>query len=167
MLTNGATAKTGLILTLGLLFLTGCISRAAQPNVIGMVQGMVADSDELVPLADVTIISNDKIVKTDAQGRFSVAERRYYAFLPKEIFYMEAPSSSIELLVGKLGYQTCRYWRVSEYGGSVKKGHTQDIGTIVLLPETSSEANHDTHISITKEPPNRPVPECQVKEPSH
>lgn len=119
--------KSGIILICSLLILTGCISRMSQPELKGSVV-----SDNSKPLVNVTVTNHWESVNTDEQGWFVLAERRYHAFLLKELFYMEAPPLFISVDFAKKGYQTCTYRYRDSRGGSSTKGTSWDLGKVVL-----------------------------------
>ncbi|TCM70970.1 hypothetical protein EC844_101244 [Acinetobacter calcoaceticus] len=76
--------------------------------------------------------------QTDATGHFSLKERRYYAFLLKEIWYMEAPPIFISEVVILNGYQSCKIQAHDSRGGGRAKGATWAVGQIVLYPSSST-----------------------------
>jgi len=103
--------------------LTACISRLSRPEMTGQV---VDESGQPIPLAQI----GESI--SDDHGFFRLNERRYFAFLLKEIVYMEAPPVFVQEQVSKSGYQTCYLHYSHPFGGGQRKGAQLQLGQVML-----------------------------------
>ncbi|MFC3903604.1 hypothetical protein SAMN05421749_102406 [Acinetobacter marinus] len=119
--------------------LSACISRLSRPELTGQIVDRAQQ-----PIAQVKVGEG----YSDENGYFTLPERRYYAFLLKEIMMMEAPAMGFSELVEKAGYQSCQISYHSNYGGGAPKGASMALGKIVLLKGKTTES---------------PVPICETK----
>lgn len=126
------------------LSLSACISRLSRP----LITGTVVDHEGRF-LKDVQVGET----QTDAFGYFSLKERRYYAFLFKEILYMEAPMLYVSEMVSLEGYRQCQIKYYNPYGGGQAKGAKWLVGQIVMSPF----AHEDTMNPV------QGIPACIVK----
>ena len=113
------------------LALTACISRLSRPQMIGTVVNPAGQ-----PLVGVKIGET----VSDAQGYFSLKERRYNVFLLKELLYMEAPPLHISEPVRLNGYQGCWISLSQPFGGGRAKGATWSLGQVVIYPNLGQDA---------------------------
>lgn len=126
------------------LSLSACISRLSRP----LISGTVVDSEGRF-LKDAHVGET----QTDAYGRFSLKERRYYAFLFKEILYMEAPAVYVSEMVSLEGYRQCQIKYYNPRGGGQAKGAKWLVGQIVMSPFVNEDAIN----------PVQGVPACIIK----
>lgn len=105
------------------LSLQSCISRLRRPEITGV----VVDYDKKP-------IANCKVGEalTDKNGKFTLPEMRYNAFLLTEIFAMEAPPLMVFEPIEKEGYETDAISIFSSRGGGQSKGAKSVMDTIFL-----------------------------------
>ena len=111
--------------------LSACISRLSRPQMMGTVVNPAGQ-----PLAGVQIGET----VSDTQGYFSLKERRYNAFLLKELLYMEAPPLHISEAVILEGYQRCWINSSQPFGGGRAKGAVWSLGQVVIYPNSGQVA---------------------------
>ena len=109
--------------------LVGCISRLSRPEMTGQVINA-----QNQPIAHVQVGE----MQTDQNGYFQLKERRYYAFLLKEMMYMEAPSVFVREIVSQQGYSTCHLKYFSRYGGGQSRGAKWSVGKIILQSNSNA-----------------------------
>lgn len=106
-----------------LLSLQSCISRLRRPEI----SGVIVDYDK-------NPIANCKVGEalTDQNGKFTLPEMRYNAFLPTEIFAMEAPPLMVLEPIEKEGYEKDEISIFHSRGGGQPKGAKTVMDTIFL-----------------------------------
>ena len=121
--------------------LSACISRLSRPEISGQV---IDQFDQ--PLGQVKVGET----QTDMQGNFRLKERRYAAFLLKEIMYMEAPPVFVQERLNKQGYQPCDLQYFNSHGGGQRKGAQWKVGKIILQSNLNTAKQDE-------------IPDCTVK----
>lgn len=121
--------------------LSACISRLSRPEILGQV---IDEFDQPIALVQVGE------AQTDMQGNFRLKERRYSAFLLKEIMYMEAPPIWVQERLNKQGYQQCYLKYFNSHGGGQRKGVQWDVGKIILQSNLNTAKQDEIHDCTVK-----------------
>ncbi|TDQ08303.1 carboxypeptidase-like regulatory domain-containing protein [Pedobacter metabolipauper] len=109
--------------SLMVLSLCSCVSRLSRPQITGV----VVDYDKK-PVAGCKVGE----VFTNKDGRFTLPERRYNAFILSELMVMEAPPLMVHEPVEKNGYEKDAISMFSSHGGGQSKGAKYSADTIFL-----------------------------------
>lgn len=104
---------------------------------------MVVSSD-LQPLSTIKVTKQDQIIYTDALGHFNFAGKYYYAFLPKEMFYLHPASTNIYLYFENMDYQSCHYNKRDRDGAGRDANIVQNLGSILLMPKNGQKIDADS-----------------------